>query len=167
MHRRAAAFTALVVVLAMCLGCLVGCGRTKSPWDAMREFAHLYPLPAGRMYDSTADISRAEYLPPELYAALYARPDQSDDREDVLRFALFLGTSPDYIYEMGVFECPDRDAAYEIVGIVRTRLAMLSSLEGADSSAVGDAAVMLFGSTVVYTVLPDNPKAARTWKRVL
>ncbi len=157
----------LLLLFGVTMGC-VGCGEKKTPYEYLEEFSHLYPLPAGRIYDSLAEEGAETYLDPAIFALLYARDGWGDDREDIYRFSIFLGTSSTHIYEMGIFECYDGDGADEVLGLVNTRLSLLlkSGVE-ADMTAVTDAKVAMFGKTVVYVVLPDNEKAIRVLERVV
>lgn len=145
---------------------LAGCQERASPAEYLSAFSSAYPMPPGRYYDSEAGEESDAYLPPAVFDALFVRSPGDDDREDLGRFALFLGTSLDEVYEMGIFECPDRDCAREVMGCLETRLALLRREERADAGAAKDANLLLFGRTVVYTVLPDNAKAARILERL-
>ena len=157
----------VLLCAALMLSC-IACGEGKSPYEYLEDFSHLYPLPAGRMYDSEAGEGEETYLDPAIFTLLYGRDGWGDDREDIDRFSLFLGTSSTHIYEMGIFECYDRDGANEILGLVNTRLSLLiKSNVDADMSAVMGAQVAMFGKCVVYVVLPDNEKAMRVIERVV
>ena len=68
--------------------------------------------------------------------------------------------------ELGIFECPDRDAAAEIIGCLRARIDLCRAAGKTDTSAAADPTIALYGRTVVYTVLPDNEKAARVLSRL-
>ena len=166
MKKRLLAFTLSLILLAAATGSLTACGKKKSPREYLAAFAAAYPMPAGRFYNSEVGEEHAEYLPATLFDALFRRSEGDDDREDIRRAALFVGTSLTEIYEMGIFECPDKDCALEIIGCLETRLALLRSETCADASAARDAAILLFGRTVVYVVLPDNAKAVRTLERL-
>lgn len=156
-----------VILLFLCTQTLSSCGRRVSAYETLLSFSHAYPMPAGLYYDSRAGEEQETYLSPDLFSLLFARADGGDDREDILEMALFLGSSPSCVAEMGIFYCPDRDAAYEVAGLVRGRLAMLEGTPLCDLSYLEGATVTLFGSTVVYTVLSDNEKALRTLSRLL
>ena len=156
------------VLLCIVLLCpvLLSCRTKRSPIETLEAFAAAYPLPAGRFYDSEADEGRERYLPPVLFDAFFTRAPGDDDREDIQRFALFLGTSSSRVAEMGIFECPDRDAAAEIIGCLRARIDLCRAAGKTDTSAAADPTIALYGRTVVYTVLPDNEKAARVLSRL-
>lgn len=156
------------ILLCLVLLCpaLLSCRARQSPIETLEAFAAAYPLPAGRFYDSEADEGSDRYLPPVLFDAFFSRAPGDDDREDVQRFALFLGTSSSCVAEMGIFECPDRDAAGEVIGCLRARIELCRNARGTDTSAALDPTIVLYGKTVAYTVLPDNQKAARVLSRL-
>ncbi len=158
----------ICVLLCLTLLCpaLLSCRAKRSPMEILDAFAAAYPLPAGRFYDSEADEGSERYLPPVLFDAFFTRSPGDDDREDVRRFALFLGTSSSCIAEMGIFECPDRDAAGEVIGCLRARIDLCRATHETDTSAALNPTIVLYGRTVVYTVLPDNEKAARVLSRL-
>ena len=165
--KRMRVYLVLLLLFGVIVGC-VGCGEQVSPYEHLETFATLYPMPAGRYYDSTAEEHQNTYLDPAVFTLLYGRDTTGDDREDIRRFALFLGTSSTHVYEMGIFECYDRDGANEVLGLIETRLSLIaSSHTGADLTALADARLALFGKTVVYVVLPDNPKAIRVLERMM
>lgn len=156
----------LICLLLSLLSPLPACGRRPAPIETLEAFAAAYPLPAGRLYDSEAEAGSPRYLSPTLAAAFLSRSPSDDDREDVRRFALFLGSSSSSISEMGVFECPDREAATEVFGCLRTRIDLCR--RGAGAAAVpDDPHLCIYGRTVIYTLLPDNAKAARVLSRLL
>lgn len=156
----------ILLLFVLLCPCLLSCRAKRSPIETLEAFAAAYPLPAGRFYDSEADEGSDRYLPPVLFDAFFTRSPGDDDREDVQRFALFLGTSSSAVCEMGIFECPDRDAAGEIIGCLKARIALCRSERNADISATEDPTLTLYGKTVVYTLLPDNGKAARILSRL-
>lgn len=156
----------LCLLLALFCTPLTACRAKRSPMEMLEAFAAAYPLPAGRFYDSEADERSDRYLPPILFDAFFARAPGDDDREDVRRFALFLGTSSSFVAEMGIFECPDRDAAGEILGCLKTRIALCRREQETNTSAATDPTLTIYGKTVVYTILPDNEKAARVLSRL-
>ncbi len=158
------------IALIVCVGCavsLVGCGGVQTPQEVMKEFASLYPMPPGRVYVSNAREGEAGYLPREVYTLLYGRESGGDDKEDVEEYAIFLGSSLTCVYEMGIFLCPDKDSAYEMLGTLEGRLATLRATPLTDTSATRDAFLGIYGRVVVYTVLPDNQKAAHVLGRLL
>ena len=154
------------LLLALLCTALSGCRAKRTPMEMLEAFAAAYPLPAGRFYDSEAGEGSDRYLPPLLFDAFFTRSPGDDDREDVRRFALFLGTSSSFIAEMGIFECPDRDAAGEILGCLKTRIELCRSERRTDTSAAANPTLAIYGKTVVYTLLPDNEKAARVLSRL-
>lgn len=156
----------LLCLLVSLLAALPACGRAPSPIETLEAFAAAYPLPAGRLYDSEAEEGDPRYLSPTLFAAFLSRSPSDDDREDVRRFALFLGSSSSVISEMGIFECPDREAAEEVFGCLRTRIDLCRRGAGG-ASVPDDPHLCIYGRTVVYTLLPDNAKAARVLSRLL
>ncbi len=157
----------VILTLCVCAFSFASCGQDTAPQELLSDFASLHPLPAGHIYYSEAPTEDDAYLSPLLFNALYAGTDGDDDQEDVRRYAIFLGTSLTEINEMGIFECLDRDAAMEVAGMLRGRIKTLSDIKTADSSHTKNAVVAIFGATVVYTVLPDNPAAERTLSRLL
>ncbi len=157
----------LIIAILCCLPFISGCNKQISPRTAMDIFATRYPLPAGRFYHSEADIYDETYLSDDAFCLLFARQDGDTDREDIQSFALFFGTSLTQVNEAGVFLCPDRDAAFEVVGMLRGRLDVIRRMNKADISHTEDAVITLYGKTVVYLVLPDNPAAARTMSHIL
>lgn len=174
MKRTVCAVLALTLCLLSCL--LSSCRNKKTPGEILSDFASAYPLPAGHVYDTTAPDTSDAYFPPELFRLLYARQDGGDDREDVLQCAVFLSTAMDRVAEAGVFVCPDRGAADEVMGMLTTRIRLLrdsapggAATDGspADTSNAGDARIRLFGNRVVYVVLDDNEKAMRVFSRLL
>ncbi len=146
---------------------LFGCAENISPGDALSAFSERYPLPAGDIYHSEAQEYERGYLSPDAFNLLYARPDGDSDEEDIQGFALFLGTSLTEVNEMGIFRCPDRDAAYEVSGMLRGRLSMIRQTPAVNTDSASDAAIGIVGTTVYYLVLPDNPAAERTLLRIL
>ncbi len=160
----------MLLILSLCAGLLSAlgaCGTQPSPQDAMHLFAARYPLPAGRIYISDAAEFEEGYLAPARFDLLYARSDGGSDLEDIQSYALFFGTSSRLVSEMGIFLCPDRDAALEVAGMLRGRITRILMMKEADFSCAADARIELYGSVVVYTVLPDNSAAVRTLARIL
>ncbi len=157
----------ILCLIVSCGLCLTGCVSRPSPQDALTLFSAKHPLPDGRMYFSGSEPYSDTYLSPARFDLLYARPDGGTDREDIQGFALFFGSSPRVIYEMGIFSCLDRDAAFEVAGMLRGRVDIIRRMTEADTSYAEDAVIELYGSTVIYLILPDNPAAARTLARIL
>ncbi len=156
----------LILILILCL-LVTNCGGRLSPNDAITAFCARYPLPAGRIYHSDAEAYDDTYLSSARFDLLYAREDGGSDREDIQSFALFFGTSLTKVSEMGIFLCPDRDAAYEVAGMLHRRIDTVRRMSAADTSYAEDARVELYSNYVVYTVLPDNSAALRTLARIL
>ncbi len=144
-----------------------GCGHKPSPAEAMQQFSARYTLPAGRIFLSGTQSHEDAYLSPERFDLLYARTDGDSDREDVQEYAVFLGTSLTEVSECGIFLCPDRDAAFEVVGMLNGRIDTVRRLSHVDASHAEDAVIELYGSIVVYVLLPDNAAAIRTLSRIL
>ncbi len=145
----------------------VSCKETPTPRHTMELFISRYPLPTGRIYYSDANEHEDTYLSGARFELLYARSGGGSDREDIQSFALFFGTSLSEVSEFGIFSCPDRDAAFEVVGMLQRRIDTIRRMTASDTSHAADARVELYGSTVVYTVLKNNTAAIRTLARIL
>ncbi len=154
-------FTLCVVPL------LASCGKELPSGEALAAFGQAYPLPAGTLYHSAARQGEEGYMDPRLFHWLYGREDGTNDREDVAEFSLFLGSSLSSVYETGVFISPDGDGAKEVMGMLHARIQMVKETPHVDASAAEGAFVAKYGKTVVYAILPDNPKAKRVWERIL
>ena len=153
----------LLCFLVISLLCLPSCGDTLSPYERLVAFSEVYPLPAGRLYDSQAVEGEDAYLDPLLFLSLYG--EAVDDREDIASYALFLGTSLSHPWEAGVFLSPDREAAEEVVGMLHFRIQMVGSLSYGEGLTVHNTFIRQYGEWVVYGILPDGEKAARTFDR--
>lgn len=153
----------LLCFLVISLLCLPSCGDIPSPYDRLLAFSEVYPLPPGRLYDSQAQEGEDTYLDPMLFLSLYG--EAVDDREDIVSYALFLGTSLSHPWEVGVFLSPDREAAGEIVGMLHFRIQMVVSLSYGEGLTDNNTFIRQYGEWVVYGILPDAEKACRTFDR--
>jgi len=164
-------FAALLCLLATLLslgGFLTSCGRAKSPADIWSAFAERYPLPPGHLYDTNASEGEEGYLSPSVFAELYARPDGSDDREDVEQCVVWKGSAGDRVTEAAVFLCRDRERAERVSLLCMRRLTMIRSLRSYTDTTCADTAIIrLHGRYVIFLVLPDNDRAWATMKRLL
>lgn len=149
----------LLFPLLLSAFCLVSCGENVTPYEKLLSFGEKYPLPAGRMYDSTASTDEQTHLSPALLFALFGK--ENDQSEDILSFALFLGTSLSSPYEMGVVLSPDPEAAKEVCVLFSHRLSLLAASPRVDQTAQETAFVRQYGRWAVYVILPDNAKAER------
>ena len=159
---------ALVLVLLLVGGMLTACVRSPQPDEVFFAFKERYALPGGKVYRTTASTFSDELLTHELFRQLYARPDGSDDFEDVESCVVWQGTSLDYVYEMGVFLCTDGDAARSVLLMCKNRLRLIRSLRNYTDTTAADTAVLLLrGRMVIFMVLPDNALAEKVIDRVL
>ena len=156
-----------IILLLLSSPFLSACGKTGTPSEILATFAERYPLPAGQFYDSSAQEGETGYFDPDLFGVIFGREDGGDDREDVATFSLFLGSSLTQACETGVFLCHDAESALEVVGMLKSRIDLVKRLAGADTAFCEGAFVRRYGKWVVYAILPDNPKAARTFDRLL
>jgi hypothetical protein len=162
------AFAALLLFLLL-LG-LLSCGRidTASPRALFESFSARYGLMPGNLYDSEVGEEDPAYLPPALFRSLYARPDGSDDREDIRSCVLYLGSSGTVWYEMAIVRCRDRSAAEEVASLCLLRCETVREMRGAPTSteAAEEPTVLIRGSLVFFFALPDNAKAERIARRL-
>lgn len=158
--------------LLLCLlGATCSCGRAGqiSPRGLFDLFADRYPLMAGTLYDSEAGEGKAEYLPPELFHALYSRPDGSDDREDIVSCVLYLGSSGTVWFEMAIFRCCDRAAVDEVASLCLLRCEAVRQMRGTPVGleAAEKPVIRIYGTLLVFLALPDNAYAQRVIDRIL
>lgn len=158
MRTRALSFLLVFPLLFSALF-LVSCRKSETPYQKLLSFGEKYPLPAGKIYDSTASEGEENTLDPLLLAALFG--DGTDEREDIVSFALFLGSSLSDPYEMGIVLAPDPEAARELCGLFTHRLNILSASPYVSEDAKAGAFIRQYGRWAVYAMLPDNPKAER------
>ena len=164
--KRRGAFLCIILLLLFSPH-MSACKQTATPREILTLFCERYPLPAGQVYHSDAEAGEAGYFDPDLFAVLFGREDGGDDREDVVSFSLFLGSALTVACETGVFLCPDSESAAEVVGMLKNRIALVGASTVTDTSFCQDAFVSRYGKWVVYGILPDNPKAVRTFDRLL
>lgn len=158
----------IVVVAVLLLISLCSCGHYASPDQIFSDFTEKYALPTGKVYRTSAGEADETYLSHEQFRVVYARPDGSDDWEDIESCVLWQGTSLHYVYEMGVFLCKDGDAAESVVLMCQNRLKLILSMRSYADTTAGDTAVIrVSGRMVVMMVLPDNALAKKCLDRVL
>ena len=156
---------ALLVALSFLL---TSCAHYPHPDDLFSRFAEKYPLPPGKVFRTSANEGEEEHLSHDLFRKIYARPDGSDDFEDIESCVVWHGTSAHAVYEMGIFLCRDGDSAKSVWLMCQSRLDLLSSFQSyANTEAVDTAVLHLSGRMVVFLVLPDNATARRVMDRLL
>lgn len=166
--RRLCVLLCLSAMLCPLGGFLVSCGRAASPTEIWAAFAKRYRLPPGHVYDSTAAEGEEAYLSPSVFSELYARPDGSDDREDVEQCVIWKGSAGDRVTEAAVFLCRDRERAEHVSLLCMRRLAMIRGMRSyTDTSCADTAVIRLHGRYVIFLVLPDNDRAWATMNRLL
>ncbi len=156
-----------VCMIALLIVPLSSCRTPLSPKNAMEAFAKDYPLPCGTLYFSESPARDPSHPDDQLFSLLYASPDGSDDREDIMEYAIFLGASLTYACEAGIFLCPDSESASEVMGMLSSRIFFVSNTKETDTTFCKDAFVKRYGRQVVYAILPDNQKALRIWDKIL
>ena len=166
--RRLCVLLCLSAMLCSLGGFLVSCGRAASPTEIWAAFAGRYRLPPGHVYDSTAAEGEEAYLSPSVFSELYARPDGSDDREDVEQCVIWKGSAGNRVTEAAVFLCRARERAERVSLLCMRRLAMIRGLRSyTDTSCADTAVIRLHGRYVIFLVLPDNDRAWATMNRLL
>lgn len=166
--RRSVCLLCLFALLFSLGGVLSSCGRVRPPDAVWADFAARYPLPPGKVYDSTAAEGEETYLSPEIFSQFNARPDGTDDREDVEQCIIWKGSAGDRVTEAAVFLCRDRERAERISLLCMRRLAMIRGLcSYTDTSCADTAVIRLHGRYVIFLVLPENDRAWNTMNRLL
>ena len=157
----------LCLLLTLSLG-LSSCTHYPHPNDLFSDFCERYPLPQGKVFRSTAAEGEDDYLSHTLFRKIYARPDGSDDLDDIESCVVWHGVSLYAVYEMGIFFCKDGDCAKSVYLMCENRLRFLKSFQSyANTEAVDNAVIYLSGRMVVFLVLPDNATAKRIIERLL
>ena len=159
---------AQILLLALCLSGLSGCGKEMAPSDIYDAFSARYQLPAGLVYQKSAKEGEERYLSRDTFDTLYQRIDGTDDWDEIIDMVLWQGMRSGKVCEMGIFLCVDRECAESVVRLCQNRLDMILSLESyIDTTCAKDARLFITGKTVIFLVLEDNQKAERIIKRIL
>lgn len=104
---------------------LSACGGTAaSPATLLSEMAVLGDFPAGRLYDSEAAEFEENYMPEGMGERLYAIRGY-DELSHVERYAVYLGSGLDSVFEAAVFDCKDAASLSEVAEMCRVRAAYL------------------------------------------
>ena len=158
-----------LLCLLLCLSLLLSsCGHYLPPDNLFDSFSQRYPLPPGKVFRTSAAEGEEGHLSLATFRQIYARPDGSDDFEDIEECTLWHGISMYAVYEMGIFLCRDGDSARSVYLMCQNRLRFLKSFQSyANTEAVESAVIYLSGRMVVFLVLPDNATAQRIIDRLL
>lgn len=159
MMRLRRATGALILILTVLI-CSCAPRAAPSPREVCERVAASGLLGDGILYDSRAPADDETYLDPALLKALYARPDDSWDAEDIAAVALYLGSSAREHRELAVFACRGRDAAREVVSLCRGRAALIAD------AGICAPRILLYGETVVFLAHPEPSAAENLLDRI-
>ena len=131
---------------------LQACSPQRDPKEVRAQIEKKTALPSGTWYTSGRAIWEEEYLPNSLRRLFLGEEEVGE-----LRYAVFLGQSPDALAEIVVVSCDDAKTADRISSHLAARLSLLRGEGGGVFGAsLTDASVLRRGTCVLYTVTPCN-----------
>lgn len=136
----------LVLLLQACAS------QQREPREIRAQIEKKTALPSGVWYTSGRAIWEEEYLPSSLRRLFFGEEEIGE-----LRYAVFLGQSPDAPAEIVLLSCNDARTAERISSHLAARLSLLQAEgESVFGASLADAAVVRRGLCVLYTATPCN-----------
>lgn len=112
------------MTFAMLFLCSACSDAATSPAALLSAMAEEGKFPAGRLYDSEASDFEEHYMPSGMGETLYAIRGY-DELSHVERYAVYLGSGLDTVFEAAVFDCKDLPSVSEVSEMCRVRAAYL------------------------------------------
>ncbi len=171
--RIAKSFSCICILFVFCIQ-LVSCGDGENPADIFSHYLEIYgDIPCGVLYDTSKKEREEGYFTDRMKSDLYAREDGTSEMEHVREAVVFLGSSQNDFYELGIFICNSHREAEQVAKMCFRRIDTARTIRSAilderhSLGSLDDAFVTVKGKICIYSAMPDNEKSRKAVESII